>query len=118
MPIAEQLAGTLDFEVLLHEFGGLVVVEPVGVLLPGGDLQVEAAWRDGYVGALATAFIQTETIINYYGTISLRFQRLVVRCRADRLPARLAAGLGGGGGRGREGPVAAGQLGVRMVEGF
>ena len=37
IPIAEYFAGSLYLKILLFEFGSLVIVQAVGVLLPGLD---------------------------------------------------------------------------------
>lgn len=52
MPVAEDLAWPLDLEVLLDVFGGLVVEQPVGVLLPRENLQLEAWLGESYVAGL------------------------------------------------------------------
>lgn len=57
MPIAEEFAGALDLEILLGMLGGLVVEEPVGVLLPRQDLELQAESMGTYVGALEFVFI-------------------------------------------------------------
>lgn len=57
MPVAEYLAGPLDFEVFLDVLGGLVVEQPVGVLLPSQNLKLKAEWGEGYVAGLVLGFI-------------------------------------------------------------
>lgn len=64
VPIAEQLAWPLDLEVLLCVLGCLVVVEPVRIFLPGEDLELEAGWGEGYVGAFGAGFISNYNQIN------------------------------------------------------
>ena len=62
VPIAEEFAWSLNFEVILRIFGSFVVVESVGILLPCQHLKLQSKSSSVYLGALATAFI----IRNYY----------------------------------------------------
>ena len=57
MPVAEHLAGPLDLEVLAVGAFGLVVKQPVGVLLPSIDGHVQPGWGGEYVGAFESTFI-------------------------------------------------------------
>ena len=41
-PVPEEFAGSLDLKILFSVFGGFVVVEAMGILFPGEDLEVEA----------------------------------------------------------------------------
>lgn len=57
VPVSEDLARTLDFKIFLDVLGGLVIEQPMGILLPGEDLKLKTEWIGRYVAAFETGFI-------------------------------------------------------------
>ena len=62
MPVAEHLAGALHLKILAVGALGLVVVQAVGVFLPGVDGHVQSGWGRRYVGALERTFIRKRSL--------------------------------------------------------
>lgn len=71
MPVAEDLAGALDLEVLLDMLGSLVVEQSVGVLLPREDFELESALGVSYVAGLLVGFIMEN--LNHGNSIKTPF---------------------------------------------
>lgn len=46
MPVAEELAWSLDLKVLLYMLGRLVVEQSVGVLFPCEDFELQSTWNE------------------------------------------------------------------------